>query len=66
MSGWKEKIILQSQENSDRIIEKATLDAKKIIRDARDTANEKAIAIITDAEKKASKKNAISHDLLVT
>lgn len=56
----KEKIILQSQENSDRIIEKANADAKKIIRDARDDANAKAIAIITQAEKQAAKKNTIS------
>ena len=56
----KEKIILQSQDNSDKIIEKATVDAKKIIREARDNANKRAIEIITDAEKQAAKKNAIS------
>lgn len=56
----KEKILIQSQENCDRIVEKATLDAKKIIRTARDEANAKAIEIIADAEKQATKKNAIS------
>ncbi len=56
----KEKIIIQSQENCDRIIEKANIEAKNIIRKARDNANAKAFEIISDAERHAARKNAIS------
>lgn len=56
----KEKILAQSQENCDKIIADATSQARSIIRKARDDANEKAIEIITAAEKTANRKNAVS------
>lgn len=56
----KEKILIQSQENCDKIIQNATMQAKSIIRQARDDANSKAFEIINKADDTANKKNAVS------
>ena len=47
----KEKILIQSQENCDKIIQDANMQAKSIIRQARDDANSKAFEIINKADK---------------
>ena len=56
----KEKILIQSQENCDKIIQDANMQAKSIIRQARDDANSKAFEIINKADKNAVRKNAVS------
>ncbi len=56
----KEKIIEQSKQNCDRIFEKANLDIKKMIADAREEGNKRAEEIVSAAQKEADKRNAVA------
>ncbi len=55
-----EKILEQSQKNCDEIIKQASLEVKNIISEARAEANAESEKIIADAQKTASRKQAVS------
>ncbi len=55
-----EKILLESQENCDRIIEDASLKVKEILSAARAEANIKSREIIEKAELESERKNAVA------
>lgn len=55
-----EKILLEAQKNSEKIIEDAAIKVKDILSEARKEANIKSGEIIEKAEKEALKKNAVA------
>lgn len=55
-----EKILLEAQQNCDKIIEDASLKVKEILAEARLEANAKSREIIEKAEAEANRKNAVA------
>lgn len=55
-----EKILAESQQNCDKILNEASLEVKKIINDARAKAKDESDKILSDAQKAASRRKAVS------